>query len=127
MGVGAGLYMYDAVVKTWRSLSHLISEFLVFFVCTLQTATVASPFAGSVKYGSYVMLLNLVLFILSLISGLYWFGLSGCGLCGLKSDFYLLKCQIFMVQSINVCCRIYHNGCWTVAYWRERRYPTNWR
>ena len=24
MGVGSGLYMYDVVVKRWRSLSHLL-------------------------------------------------------------------------------------------------------
>jgi len=24
MGVGCGLYMYDVVVKRWRSLSHLL-------------------------------------------------------------------------------------------------------
>jgi len=24
MGVGSGLYMYDVVVKRWRTLSHLL-------------------------------------------------------------------------------------------------------
>jgi len=28
MGVGAGLYMYDVVVKSSRSLSHLLMSFL---------------------------------------------------------------------------------------------------
>jgi len=32
MGVGAGLYMYDVVVKSSRSLSHLY-EFLVSLGC----------------------------------------------------------------------------------------------
>jgi len=29
MGVGAGLYMYDVVVKSSRSLSHLLMSFLL--------------------------------------------------------------------------------------------------
>jgi len=29
MGVGAGLYMYDVVVKSSRSLSHLLINFLL--------------------------------------------------------------------------------------------------
>jgi len=28
MGVGAGLYMYDVVVKSWRSPSHLLASFV---------------------------------------------------------------------------------------------------
>jgi len=28
MGVGTGLYMYDVVVKSSRSLSHLVMSFL---------------------------------------------------------------------------------------------------
>jgi len=28
MGVGAGLYMYNVVVKSARSLSHLLTSFL---------------------------------------------------------------------------------------------------
>jgi len=28
LGVGAGLYMYDVVVKSSRSLSHLLMSFL---------------------------------------------------------------------------------------------------
>jgi len=31
MGVGAGLYMYDVVVKSSRSLSHLLLSFLYAF------------------------------------------------------------------------------------------------
>jgi len=30
MGVGTGLYMYDVVVKSSRSLSHLLMSFLYF-------------------------------------------------------------------------------------------------
>jgi len=32
MGVGAGLYMYDVVVKSSRSLSHLLMSFVIFAV-----------------------------------------------------------------------------------------------
>jgi len=32
MDVGAGLYMYDVVVKSLRSLSHLLMSFLLHFM-----------------------------------------------------------------------------------------------
>jgi len=33
MGIGTGLYMYDVVLKSSRSLSHLLMSFLSLFVC----------------------------------------------------------------------------------------------
>jgi len=35
MGVGAGLYMYDIIVKSSRSLTHLKMSFLLIFVTFL--------------------------------------------------------------------------------------------
>jgi len=32
MGVGAGLYMYDIVVKSSRSLSHVLMSFCIWFL-----------------------------------------------------------------------------------------------
>jgi len=39
MGVGAGVYMYNVVVKSLRSLSHLLMSFLFFW----QTVILCSP------------------------------------------------------------------------------------
>jgi len=43
MGVGPGLYMYDVVVKSSRSLSHLLMSFLFFF---LAAGTYSRSFRG---------------------------------------------------------------------------------
>jgi len=42
MGVGAGLYMYDVVVKSLRVLSHLLmsNEFLLFMVALCNRETI---------------------------------------------------------------------------------------
>jgi len=43
MGVGAGLYMYDVVLKSLRSLSHLLMNFLYLWISMFQLSNRVKP------------------------------------------------------------------------------------